>query len=58
MNKIDEKIIYQIKKYIINIFIFIFIFIFNINIIINEKKINIFQKVFFPKLSLIDFKNI
>ena len=43
MNIINKKIIYKIKDYIINIFISIFIFIFNINIIINKKKINIFQ---------------
>ena len=58
MNNIDEKFIYQIQKYIINIFTFIFIFIFNINIMTNEKKINIFRKIFFPKSLSVNFKNI
>ena len=44
INKINEKIIYQINKYIINIFISIFIFIFNINIM-TKLKLNLILSI-------------
>ena len=58
MNKVDDKFIFQIKKYIINILTSIFISTLNNHAIINEQKINTFRKAFFSKSSLINLTDI
>ena len=58
VNNVDDKIIWQIKKYIINIFTSTFISIFNDHITTYEQKINAFQKFFFFESSSANLTNI
>src|SRR5947207_3417441 len=58
MNKVNDKFIFQIKKYIINILLSIFISTLNNYAIINEQKLNAFRKAFFFKSSPVNLIDI
>ena len=58
VDKVDDKSIFQIKKYIINISISTFISTLNNHAATNEQKVNAFRKAFFPKSSSADLTNI
>ena len=58
MNKIDDKPIFQIKNYIMNILISTFIPTLNNHAATDEQKVNTLGKIFFPKPSSIDLTDI